>query len=102
MFAQMASTAAGVAVGSAVGHTVGAAVTGAMSGGSSSAEAAPAQAAAPVDYGAPMQQQQQQPQVCQFEFEQFLRCVEDNGNDIGRCQAYKDILNGCKREHGAY
>ncbi|KAJ3142771.1 hypothetical protein HDU90_002642 [Geranomyces variabilis] len=96
MFAQMATTAAGVAVGSAVGHTLGAGLTGMFGGGSSAP--APQQEAAPQQYAQQnyAQQQQQQSAVCEPDQKAFMRCLDQNSNDLSACQFYLDMLKQCQ------
>ncbi|KAJ3183301.1 hypothetical protein HDU85_002327 [Gaertneriomyces sp. JEL0708] len=97
LFAQMASTAAGVAVGSAVGHTLGAGISGLFSGGSSAP--APEAHAPPQQYQQPQQfaQQQAQPNIaCEPDQRAFMRCLDQNSNDITACQFYLDMLKQCQ------
>ncbi len=75
-------------MGSAVGHTVGHAVSGMFGGGSSSrAEEAPA---APTYNSAPVASPNAT--ACDIDQRAFLRCLEQNNNDIGACQIYYDMF----------
>ena len=88
MFGQMASTAAGVAVGSTVGHVVGGAITG---GFHDNHEGMPA--------GQQPSNTMQGSNPCQFEFEQFVQCAQ-NQHDITFCKGFNEVLKQCKIEHG--
>ncbi|TPX65051.1 hypothetical protein SpCBS45565_g05460 [Spizellomyces sp. 'palustris'] len=98
LFAQMASTAAGVAVGSAVGHTLGAGLSGMFGGGSSAP--APAEQAPPQQHVQSQHFAQNQSQtaftVCEPDQKAFLRCLDQNSNDINACQFYLDMLKQCQ------
>lgn len=91
LMAQMAATAGGVAIGSAVGHTVGHALTGAFSGGSS--EPAQVQHEQSLQPQAPVQQQYAGP--CDREFQQFIRCSQEQA-DLALCSGYNELLKECK------
>lgn len=98
LFGQMASTAAGVAVGHSVGH----AITGMFSGGggSSSSSAAPEQqaAAAPQQYpagSAPVYN------ACELDQRAFMKCLEQNNNDIASCQMFYDLYKQCMQNNAA-
>ncbi|KNC99728.1 uncharacterized protein SPPG_05109 [Spizellomyces punctatus DAOM BR117] len=96
IFAQMASTAAGVAVGSAVGHTIGAGLTGMFGGGSSAP--APAEQAPPQQHVQSQHFAQNQTAfaACEPDQKAFLRCLDQNSNDINACQFYLDMLKQCQ------
>jgi hypothetical protein len=94
LFGQMASTAAGVAVGHSVGH----AITGMFSGGSSSAAPEQPAAAQPV--------QQQYPagsapvyNACELDQRAFMKCLEQNNNDIASCQMFYDLYKQCMQNN---
>ena len=38
---------------------------------------------------------------CQFEFEQFVQCAQ-NQHDITFCKGFNEVLKQCKIEHGMY
>ena len=38
---------------------------------------------------------------CQFEFEQFVQCAQ-NQHDIAFCKGFNEVLKQCKIEHGKY
>ena len=38
---------------------------------------------------------------CQFEFEQFVQCAQDQ-HDITFCKGFNEVLKQCKIEHGMY
>ena len=38
---------------------------------------------------------------CQFEFEQFVQCAQ-NQHDITFCKGFNEVLKQCKVDHGRY
>ena len=101
MFAQMASTAAGVAVGSTIGHTMGHAITGMFSGGSSGSSGGNAELAPQPQAVNATAAPAQATAACEVDQRAFLRCLEQNDNDIGACQYYYDMMQQCLRQSSA-
>ncbi|XP_017123972.1 coiled-coil-helix-coiled-coil-helix domain-containing protein 10, mitochondrial [Drosophila elegans] len=100
-FKDMATTAAGVAAGSAVGHAVGAGLTGMFQGRGQSAPAQekceqPQQVAAS---SAPKPLQLVEDGPCAFELRQFLKCTEENGNDLSVCKEFNEAMQQCRRRY---
>ena len=93
----MASTAAGVAVGSTVGHTLGHAITGSMFGSSSSAGGAGEAQDQGASYtSASASQATTTPgNPCELDSRAFARCLDQNNNDIGACQAFFELYKQC-------
>lgn len=89
LFGQMASTAAGVAVGSTIGHVVGGALTSGYHGDQEAVSSSQHQGV----------QGQTSQNPCQFEFEQFVQCAQ-NQHDITFCKGFNEVLKQCKMEHG--
>lgn len=76
-----------------VGSSLGRAATSAMLGGSGYAtEAAPANASTTTasEAGSPAG-------ACANAAKAFGECVSRHADDVGRCQAYADLLTSCKR-----
>ncbi|CAB3981141.1 Hypothetical predicted protein [Paramuricea clavata] len=89
LFGQMASTAAGVAIGSTVGHVVGGAITGGFHDNNDTTPAGQQ----------PANTMQASNNPCQFEFEQFVQCAQ-NQHDITFCKGFNEVLKQCKVDHG--
>ena len=70
------------------GHVVGGAITG---GFQDNHESAPA--------GQQPANTMQGSNPCQFEFEQFVQCAQ-NQHDITFCKGFNEVLKQCKIEHG--
>ncbi len=68
---------------------MGHAVTGLFSGGSK----APAQEVQEMQSGTQSEFQQSS---CDVEGKAFIKCMEESGNDIGRCQYYMDMMKMCQ------
>ena len=85
---QMAATAGGVAVGSVVGHGISHALFGSSNSETVSQNSQP-------NHEQPMQQQQ--PQVCGWELQQFLNCAQNH--DISLCEGFNDALKQCKKNN---
>jgi hypothetical protein len=105
----MLQTMGSVAAGSAAGHVIGHGISSALGFGYSRHEAAPA-----------VEDAQQQPQYsnydqqsnpCEPDARAFSRCVEQNSNDLSKCQIYMDMyvaalklmsrLNQCRTQFTA-
>ena len=52
--------------------------------------------AAPVEQAAPARSVAPQ---CQEYSKLFLQCMEQNGNQIGTCQDYMDMMKACQQQH---
>jgi hypothetical protein len=89
LFAQMASTAAGVAVGSTVGHVIGGGISSMFGGGSNQ----------PQQVQQPMQQEQQPvSNMCEPDQKAFMKCLDQNQNNISACQFYLDMMKQCQAD----
>ncbi|XP_017065671.1 coiled-coil-helix-coiled-coil-helix domain-containing protein 2 [Drosophila eugracilis] len=105
-FKDMATTAAGVAAGSAVGHAVGAGLTGMFQGRGQSAPAKEETrqeesvgAAASAASVASHKTQLVEDGPCAFELRQFLKCTEENSNDISVCKDFNEAMQQCRRRY---
>jgi hypothetical protein len=81
---------ASAAAGTVVGHTIARGLMGVMGGND-----------APVEQQQYAQQPQQQ-DICNFQSQDFMRCMNDNGGSIDRCQYFLDQLNTCRRNAQQY
>lgn len=72
------------------GHTLGHAVTGMFGGGGSSRSNDVAEA--PVQREA---MQASNVQACESDSKAFMRCLEQNNNEIGSCQIYYNLMKEC-------
>lgn len=77
------------------GHVVGGALTSGLHGHQDTPVSGQYQESATSMHG----QTSQNP--CQFEFEQFVQCAQ-NQHDITFCKGFNEVLKQCKMEHGKY
>mmetsp|Transcript_5552 Transcript_5552/g.9874 ORF Transcript_5552/g.9874 Transcript_5552/m.9874 type:complete len:196 (+) Transcript_5552:197-784(+) len=98
MMATIAANAASIAAGHVVAKSVDRMIWGSGSGSSAEAAEAPAPEAA-----APQQMYQQGPtqqyiaNSCNFEVQEFQKCLQTNSNDSSACQMYFDMLTQCQK-----
>ena len=81
---------AGAAIGSTIGHTIGHGITGLFSSSSPPAEA-PAANAPPANFS-----QVPNASSCDPDQRAFMKCLDNNSNDITACQFYLDMLKQCQ------
>jgi hypothetical protein len=83
--------------GSALARAAVGSVLGGFGGSSDSAQQAPVEAQAPN-----MQQQSfaptKQAQTCDSFQQDFVRCLQENKNDIGACQIYMSAFDQCQKD----
>eukprot|EP00003_Mantamonas_plastica_P004591 TRINITY_DN1363_c0_g2_i2.p3 TRINITY_DN1363_c0_g2~~TRINITY_DN1363_c0_g2_i2.p3 ORF type:complete len:107 (+),score=35.41 TRINITY_DN1363_c0_g2_i2:442-762(+) len=93
---QIATTAAGVMAGHAIMNAMGMGRSGSEGGVEGGSGEGVSSSGKFVDG----QEQEQQEQMCSFEMQDFLACLNDNNENIGECQGYYSAFLSCQASSG--